>query len=263
MKFIVANWKMNPQNLAEAKSILSSIKKGLNKIKKIEIVICPPFLFVSSPIFKNSSFKLGAQDVFFEEKGAFTGEISPKMLKSLGCEYVIIGHSERRKLGETDEVINKKIKSALTSGLKVILCIGETEKEKKAGKTKIILERQLKADLDRIENCPPAASSAQPMRAGKLKIDNLILAYEPVWAIGTGNACDADYAKEVVLFLKKSLKNLPILYGGSVNSNNALSYIKDAGFDGLLIGGASLNPEEFKKIVKEIDLFLKSGKISH
>jgi triosephosphate isomerase len=254
---IVANWKMNPQTLAEAKQLFNSIKKGLKNIKNAEVVICPPFVFL--PFFKSfQNLKLGAQDCFWQDynppttlppfgrapKGAFTGEISPIMLKDLGCQYVILGHSERRiHFGETDEIVNKKLKAAIKEKLKPILCIGETEKERKNGKTFQVLKRQLKEDLSHLTT---------------QSLNHLIIAYEPVWAIGTGNACQPKEAKEVVLFLRKFTQplfhstTLPlILYGGSVNSKNAADYII-IGFDGLLVGGASLNPKEFVKIIKSI-----------
>jgi triosephosphate isomerase len=261
MKLIVANWKCNPQSLAEAKRLFNSIKKGIRNVKNCEIVICPPFVYlpiVSSFIVHRSSFKLGAQDCFWEDynpptalplkrapKGAFTGQISPLMLKDLGCEYVIVGHSEKRALGENDEMINKKLKSAIKAKLKPILCIGETFEEKKKGKTLKILRNQLKKDLKGLIN----SSTHQ--------LINLIVAYEPVWAIGTGNACQPKEAKEVLKFLKKITHQLinsstnKLLYGGSVNSKNAADYI-NIGFDGLLVGGASLNPKEFAKIIKSI-----------
>jgi len=255
---IVANWKCNPTNLAGAKRLFNSVKRGIKKTKNVNVVICPPFIYI--PTFQHSNIptiKLGAQDCFWEQSGAFTGEVSPAMLKDLGCQYVILGHSERRKLGETDEMINKKIKAALKENLRPILCIGETEEERKAGKTFEVLRNQLKKDLEGI--VPPTKF----LVGGK--IENLILAYEPVWAIGTGNPCRPEDAKRVLLFLRKILKTTtrpppshkraptPILYGGSVNSENALGYIKEAGFEGLLVGGASLDSKEFIKIVENVE----------
>jgi len=248
-KLIVANWKMNPQSLKEAKRLFNSVKNWIkrhsNVLKNIGIIICPPFVYLpgfalstSNLRHRTSNISLGAQDLFWEEKGAFTGEISPKMLKNLGVEYVIVGHSERRKiLGETDEMINKKLKAAIKTKLKPILCIGETEKERTSGKTFQVLKNQLKKALNGTSNV-------------KLQTSNLIIAYEPVWAIGTGNPCKPEDAKEVLLFLRKILK-FPILYGGSVNSKIAKDYI-EVGFDGLLVGGASLDPKEFIEIIKGI-----------
>ncbi len=227
---IVANWKCNPTTLSEAKRIFDLVKKGVDKIenkKKVEVVVCPPFVYLSSFKFQVSSFKLGAQDVFWENPpaggGAFTGEISAKMLKNLGCGYVIIGHSERRKyFKETDETINKKLKAALENGLKAILCIDKKSQIKNA--LKGIAKKQFK---------------------------NLILAYEPVFAIGTGKPCSIEKARKMNFLIRKAVKiNIKILYGGSVNSQNAADFIKKAKFHGLLVGGASLKPKEFVKIVK-------------
>jgi len=245
-KLIVANWKMNPQGLLEAKKLFLSIKNWIKKnstlLKKTEIIICPPFVYLAplSKLLKPKNYnlkpKLGAQDLFWAKMGAFTGEISPKMLKNLGVEYVILGHSERRHiLKETDEMIAKKLEAAIKNKLKPILCIGETEKERKSGKTFKILKNQLNSA---IQNLKPTTYNLKP----------IIIAYEPVWAIGTGNPCKPEDAKEVLIFLKK-LTQSSVLYGGSVNSQNAKDYI-EVGFDGLLVGGASLNKKEFIKIIK-------------
>jgi triosephosphate isomerase len=240
---IVANWKCNPTTLKGAKLLFNSVQKGIKNIKNAEIVICPPFIYLpilSSVISHQSSVKLGAQDCFWEEKGAFTGEVSPKMLKDLGCQYVIIGHSERRRyFKETDEMINKKIKAALEVKLKPILCIGETEAERKKGETFKVLKKQVSTAFKNISSIINHQSS-------------VIIAYEPIWAIGTGNPCLPPEAKKVLLFLRKSLRKTSILYGGSVNSENARDYLKKAGFQGLLVGGASLNAQEFIKIVKNV-----------
>lgn len=233
MKLIVGNWKMNPYRLAQAKRFFSLVAKEIKNLKRVRVVICPPFLYIPYFSSKNNLF-LGAQNCFWEKSGAFTGEISPLMLKDLKVKYVILGHSERRRIfKETDELIAKKVKAVLGLKLNPILCIGEDLKERKAKKTKIVLKRQLRGSLFQLK---------------KEKLNQIILAYEPVWAIGSGRPCDAKEAKEILLFLKKFLKN-KILYGGSVNSQNARFYLK-AGFDGLLIGGASLKPQEFIKIVK-------------
>ncbi len=200
---IVANWKMNPSSLKEAKLLF-------NRVKKADGIICPPFVYLSS------LKATGAQDVFWENRGAFTGEVSALMLKNLGVKYVIVGHSERRKhFKETDEMIAKKIKAVLKVSLKPILCI------------------------DKLSQIPK-----------KIK-GKLIVAYEPLFAIGTGKACSPLRAKKMRLSIKKIVGGkVPILYGGSVNSQNAKSYIKQAGFQGLLVGGASLKPQEFIDIVK-------------
>lgn len=251
-KIIIANWKMNPNSLKEAKDIFEGIKSGVPAFAKgsseaMEVVVCPPFLYlkdlwdVRHPTgMSDILVSLGAQNLFYEEKGAYTGEISASMLKDLGCEYVIIGHSERRKyFDETDETVNKKIKSAIKAGLKPIFCVGETEEQRNSGKAEEVVERQIKIGLAGIENW-------------KLKIENLIVAYEPVWAIGTGNACGVEDAKKMREFIEKKIKNTSIVYGGSVNSQNASDYVKKAGYNGFLVGGASLKPDEFIKIINLI-----------
>ena len=201
---------MNPETLIKAKRLF-------NAVKKTKAIICPPFPYLS--VFKYNF--LCAQDCHWEESGAFTGEVSPKRLKNLGVKYVIIGHSERRALGETEEIIEKKLKAALKAGLIPILCVGE----KKGENAKKVINKQLKKNLK-----------------------GVIIAYEPVWAIGTGNFCSANKANKVREFIKEKLDN-KILYGGSVNSKIAKDYLK-IGFDGLLVGGASLDAEEFRKIAK-------------
>ncbi|KPJ57297.1 hypothetical protein AMJ49_01705 [Parcubacteria bacterium DG_74_2] len=235
---IVANWKMNPKTIVKSKQLFNSVKKIIKDIKNVEVVICPPFIYLPHLLNTKSSIlnpKLGAQDCFWKEKGAFTGEISPKQLSNLGCQYVIVGHSTRRTLGETNEMINRKIKAALKAKLKPILCIGETKKERKEKKTKTVLKKQLRKALNHLSF---------------KSFNRLIIAYEPIWAIGTGRACGIFEAKKANLFIRKITKKFPILYGGSVNSKNALSYIKESEFQGLLVGGASLKAKEFIKIVK-------------
>jgi triosephosphate isomerase len=216
---IIANWKMNPVSLKEAEKLFKEIEKNTKGIKKSEIVVCPPFVFLSS--FEPSSIKLGGQDCSAQEKGAFTGETSPLMLKDLGCQYVILGHSERRKYQqETDEIVNAKIKTALAFGLIPILCIDNME--------------QLKESLN------------------GLPVQQVIIAFEPVWAIGTGKACSAEEAAKMRTEIQGFVGNVPVLYGGSVNAQNCRDYI-DAGFQGLLVGGASLKPEEFAGIALNLE----------
>jgi len=232
---IVANWKCNPTTLEGAKLLFNSVKRGIQNIRNLEVVICPPFPYLSIINNQLSIIKLGAQDCFWEERGAYTGEISPKMLKDLGVEYVIIGHSERRKYQqEKDLMIYKKIEAALKRGLKPILCI------------------------DKIPQLPSflrkrgGRRGRNPLRPKK-DLEDVIIAYEPLFAIGTGKPCSIDKAKKMRIAIKKKLnKNIPILYGGSANSENARDYVKKAGFQGLLVGGASLNAQEFIKIVKNV-----------
>ena len=246
-KFIVANWKCNPTTDKKAKQLFLSVKRGLKNKKNTEVVICPPFCYLTI-INNNLSFiKLGAQNCFFEDKGAYTGEVSCEMLKSLKCKYVIIGHSERRMIfEETDEIVNRKIKKTLKFGLEPIFCIGETAKEKQQGRTFKVLEREIKKGLEKVS---------------KREIEKVIIAYEPIWAIGSNNCCEEDKIMTVALFIRKFIsrlynkkiaKKIRILYGGSVNSQNAINYLKNPEIQGLLIGGASLKPKEFIKIVKTL-----------
>jgi triosephosphate isomerase len=239
---IVANWKMNPSTQAEAKEIFDTIRDGAKGLKS-EVVICPPYVCLYASSFGKGVVSMGAQNVHFEEKGAFTGEISTAMLKDLGVEYVIIGHSERRKyFGETNEAVNKKIKASLKAGLKIIFCIGETEEERNAGKKSEVLEGQIKNGL-------AGVGIAQAK-----SLENINIAYEPVWAIGTGNNCSVEETKESLDFIRKFINpDMRILYGGSVKSDNSADYIKQAGANGLLVGGASLKPEEFIKIIKSAE----------
>jgi len=222
MKYlVVANWKCNPTTLKGAKLLFDGIERGVKKIKNAEVVVCPPFIYLS----KLSGLALGAQNCFWQDKGAFTGEISAKMLKDLGCKYVIIGHSERRRyFKETCTIVNKKIKAALVNNLKCILCIDNIGQ----------VRRGLKG-------------------ISKKEIKKIIIAYEPIFAIGTGKACSIEKARKMKLAIKKILgENTIVLYGGSVNSKNARDFIKKAQFQGLLVGGVSLKPKEFIQIVKNI-----------
>lgn len=255
---IIANWKMNPQALKEVARLFDVAEENVRNVKNdgnIEVVICAPFVWLgilgaSASAHSKAGYgglALGSQDCFWEQKGAYTGEISPAMLKNLGCKYVIIGHSERRKyFGENGEIINKKIKGALSVGIKPIFCVGEKHDEKEI--IKEILERQLFEGL--------AGVSFQ-------KIVDIVIAYEPVWAISSeeGEYCSPEYAFSASLIIKKFLfkaydktvaDKIRIVYGGSVDSKNSVSYIKEAKFDGLLVGGASLNAAEFGKIIKNV-----------
>ena len=239
-KLIVANWKCNPTTLKEAKLLFNSVKNGVKNIKNVEVVICPPFIYLSNIQHLKSDIQFGAQDCFWEQNGAFTGEISPSMLKDLGVDYVIIGHSERRKYQqEKDSMIYKKIEAALKRGLKPILCIDKISQ---------IREHQRSVKMNEVHRLKKGIK-------GIIKKDfkKIILAYEPLFAIGTGKPCSIDKAKKMRIAIKKKLnKNIPILYGGSINSQNARDYVKKAGFQGLLVGGASLNAQEFIKIVKNV-----------
>ncbi|MAE43052.1 triose-phosphate isomerase [Candidatus Woesearchaeota archaeon] len=238
---IAANWKMN-KTIKETVSFINDFKNLIKKIKNVEIVICPPFtsLNESSKLLKSSNIRLGAQNIHYENKGAFTGEISPVMIKEL-AEYVVLGHSERRQyFNETNQLINKKIKAALKNKLKVILCIGETLQQRESNKTTDIIENQIKNCLKDIN-----------------EMKNIAIAYEPIWAIGTGKTASPEQAEETHKFIRQLLKklynenisnNARIIYGGSVNEKNAKALLKMKNIDGALVGGASLEPETFSKI---------------
>jgi len=247
--FIAGNWKMNT-TVTEAEKLVYEMLDKLDRIEGVEKVLCPPFvsLVAIHMMLQDSSIKLGAQNMYFETAGAYTGEISPLMLSEL-CEFVILGHSERRwYFEETDETVNKKVKIALASKLKPILCVGERLEENEAGKTEEIINRQLTAALDSIE--PVVLSIAK----------NLVIAYEPVWAIGTGKAASGDQAAATIQFIRDILvklgnksiaQDLRILYGGSVTGANIAEFISHPEIDGALVGGASLKAEEFASIVEQ------------
>ena len=240
--FMAANWKMN-KTVSETGDFISAFIPEVKDVSDIDIVIAPPFtsLIVAAEKIKNTNILLAAQDIFYEEKGAYTGEISPLMLTDIGCSYVIIGHSERRQyFHETDDIINKKIKAARKNGLGVIFCIGESLEEREAGKTFEILEREILKGLKGIgpEKC--------------------VVAYEPIWAIGTGKTATPEQAQEAHAFVREQLKalysnkadELCIIYGGSVTPENVDTLMACNDVDGALVGGASLKVESFSRIVK-------------
>ncbi|MFA4835387.1 MAG: triose-phosphate isomerase [Dehalococcoidia bacterium] len=240
---IAGNWKMNT-TVDEAVSLVKAMKERLESIKGVDKVVCPPFVSLTSvrEVLKGSSIGLGAQNMYFEEKGAYTGEVSGAMLSGL-CQYVILGHSERRGyFGDTDELVNKKIKAALKAGLKPIVCVGETLEENEAGKTEAVVSRQVKAAL-----------------AGIASIDNLVLAYEPIWAIGTGKAATEQQANATIGLIRKvvaglygkAAEELRIQYGGSANAKNTAALMSQPQIDGALVGGASLKPDEFVSMVEQ------------
>ena len=239
-KLIIANWKMNPLSVSEA----------VNLAKKEDVknaIIAPPFVFLESvgKILKYA--RLAAQDVFSSNAGAYTGEISPVMLKKLGVQYIIIGHSERRRLGETDDVINKKIIAVLENGLKPILCVGEplTVRKKGLNYAQNFVKSQLQKALYSLNSKSYILNS------------RLIIAYEPVWAIGTGIPDKPESAAKMHKYIKNLLATrysllVKVIYGGSVNFKNAKSFLKNSEIDGALVGGASLNTIEFRLIVKTV-----------
>lgn len=244
MKLISANWKMN-MTPSQTKEYLYNFLPLVEDVKDREILLCVPFtsLCIASEMLKDKHVKFGAQNVHYEPKGAFTGEISVGMLKDLGVSYVIVGHSERRWLfGESDEIINKKLIACLGSGIRPILCVGERQDEREAGLTFKVIETQVKLALSSLEDYT----------------DMIDIAYEPVWAIGSGNPATPEDAQKVHRFIKELLESLNknykgttrILYGGSVNTHNASEFMKMPDIDGLLVGGASLDPEAFSQIVK-------------
>ena len=246
-KVIAGNWKMN-LNLQESISLISGIKNGLGiPSSNVEVIICPPYtsLETASTLVKNSAIKLGAQNMYFEESGAYTGEISALMLRSVGCEYVILGHSERRTIfGETNSTINKKIHKALGSGLLPIFCLGETLDEREKEITFDVIKRQVVEGLKNVD-------------ADNMK--KIIVAYEPVWAIGTGKVASKEQAEEVHAFIRKELtalyssevaEQIIIQYGGSVKPDNAAELFAQPDIDGGLIGGASLNADDFLAICR-------------
>jgi triosephosphate isomerase len=239
--FISANWKMN-KTIDETVEFINAFLPLVKDINDVDILITPPFtsLSTASGFLKGTNIRLGAQNVFYEEKGAFTGEISPAMLISAGCTHVIVGHSERRQyFHETDEIVNRKIKTARKSGLEVILCIGESLAEREGNKTFEVLDSQLSGSLK------------------DLNLDGLTIAYEPIWAIGTGRTATKEQANEAHAYIREWLKKniegaeaIRILYGGSVTPENIASLISEPEVDGGLVGGASLKPESFAGIVK-------------
>jgi triosephosphate isomerase len=242
--FIAGNWKMNT-TVTEAEKLVLEMLEKLDRVEGVEKVLCPPFvsLVAINMMLQGSSIKLGAQNMYFETKGAYTGEISSVMLSEL-CEFVILGHSERRwYFGETDEIVNKKVKAALANRLKPILCVGERLAENEAGKTEEVINRQATAALNGIE-----------------PVSDLVIAYEPVWAIGTGKAASGEQAAATIQFIRDVLaklwdkgiaQDLRILYGGSVTSANTAEFISHPEIDGALVGGASLKAEEFVSIVEQ------------
>ena len=250
-KMICGNWKMNPVTLKEAEKLFAGVIKNVSSAKKTEIVICPPIIYLEpfSHFLKNKSYKqkanLGAQDAFYGDTGAFTGEVSAEMLSTLGIRYVILGHSERRALGEKSSDVNKKIKASLASGLRPILCVGESERDSNHDYFNFI-KTQLKESLSGIF---------------KSSTSKIIIAYEPIWAISSTpdrKDATADDSQEMVIFIRKILFDIfgkdaslvKILYGGSVGEKNAEEFLRNGGVDGLLVGRASLDAKKFGEIIK-------------
>ena len=245
-KFIAGNWKMYT-TAATARELASAVVRGLGPESRVTVAVCPPFPYLSAvaEVLRGSPVGLGAQNLYPEKEGAFTGEVSPAMLRDLGCRYVIVGHSERRhKLGETDAFINRKVKAALAVGLQVILCVGETLEEREANRMEGVLNEQLTGGLSGV--------TAEALRG-------VVLAYEPVWAIGTGRNATPEQAEEAHAFLRRRVgqlcgadaaDGLVIQYGGSVKPENAGILLGQPDVDGALVGGASLKADPFLAIVR-------------
>ncbi len=244
LPMIAGNWKMNT-TVKEARALVTDMIPLLEQIENVEKVVCPPFVSLSAiaEVLRGSSIRLGAQNVYFEERGAYTGEISPPMLAEL-CEYVIVGHSERRHyFNETGEIVNRKVQAALRFNLKPILCIGERLEEYDAGRTEEVVIGQLRSSLSGVES--PRG---------------LVVAYEPVWAIGTGRAATGEQANRIIglirhnvaeLYTEGFARDLRILYGGSVTADNTAEFMQQPEIDGALVGGASLKADQFSSIVKQ------------
>ena len=246
LPLIAGNWKMN-KTVEEALDLVRQLKASLSGVKGVEVAVAPPFtaLYAVQKELKGSAILVAAQNLHWEEKGAFTGEISSLMLREIGVQYVILGHSERRQFfGETDETVNRRVRSALAHHLKPIFCVGEMLKEREDGKTFAVLERQIDGGLKGIT---------------EKELGSLVIAYEPVWAIGTGKTATPQEAEEVHRFIRERLRKLfsgelaetvRIQYGGSVTPENVKGLMEQEDIDGALVGGASLKSETFSKIVR-------------
>lgn len=253
---IAGNWKLN-KTIQEAVDLVTLLKRSIRDTQSVDIVVCPPFTALSevSEILIESDIKMGAQDLFWEDKGAFTGEVSAPMLKDAGCAYVLVGHSERRQFfHETHQTVNKKTKAALKAGLVPITCVGEMLAEREAQKTFKVIEEQLAGAFADF-----TATDAQ----------KVILAYEPVWAIGTGKVATPAQAQEVHGFIRKWLagrfgadaaKSIRIQYGGSVKADNIAELMREEDIDGALVGGASLDAQGFSDIIKNTQAVLVSAR---
>ena len=252
-KLIIANWKMNPKTAREASALAQAVAKGARRFaRKVEVVLAPPFTFLVLPTIASVkagclSLKLGAQDVFWEREGAYTGEVSVAQLKSVGASYVIVGHSERRAFSETNEMVHKKLLAVLKNGMYAVLCVGEQERKKETAFPPLVREELYEG----LHGIP------------KPLLRRLIVVYEPVWAI-SGHGVGADKPKDVFemtilirrelvrLIGKKRAMRTPILYGGSVDEKNSAQFVGEGRVDGLLVGGASLRPKSFIGIVRSV-----------
>jgi len=247
-KIVIANWKLNPVDPEEANKLFSDTKRIASNFKKVNVVVAPPFVYISKFSANKGSVSLGSQDAFWEKSGAFTGETSSYLLSNLGVKYSILGHSEKRALGESDEMVRKKVKSSLDSFITPIVCIGEKERDLH-GKYLEELKHQIKNSLGKLS---------------KKDVEKIIIAYEPVWAIGktAKDAINPARLHEMVIFIKKVLTDLfgrdcaekvTIIYGGSVDASNAKDLCENGEVSGFLVGGASLNTERFKGILSSLE----------
>lgn len=245
-KLVVGNWKMNPVYLEDAKKIAREVKRVARTLKRTQVVICPPFVYLGSlSSLADKTFFLGAQNAHSEYSGSFTGEVSASELPDFKVSYVIVGHSERRKMGETDEVVNKKVKSVLGQGMNVIVCVGESSRDHNGDYFEFIKTQLLSA----LKDVP------------KKILYQVTVAYEPIWAIGAKEAMSPRDLQEMSIFIKKVLKDvfgsagevMRVLYGGSVDKNNADALVRDGNVSGLLVGRESLKPKDFSELLKIVD----------
>ncbi|MES2966491.1 MAG: triose-phosphate isomerase [Patescibacteria group bacterium] len=245
---VIANWKMNPVTLQEAKTIFTGIKNNSKKFLETTVVIAPPTLYITElkKLTTKTSLALGAQNTHFDVKGAYTGEHSIPQLVEAGVSYVIIGHSERRQQGETDELIGRKVMATLKGKCTAVVCVGEKTRDTQ-GNFYSLIEQQIKAAVGEVQ---------------KSRLKDVVIAYEPIWAIGTGATATVADVMEMQLFIKKILtklfdrtgaRNVRVIYGGSVNADNAKELFISGGINGFLVGGASLKPVDFGKIIQAVN----------
>ncbi len=247
--FVAGNWKMNT-SLAEATALAAGLAEKIGSVESVDIAVCPPFVYIPAVVaaVAGSNIAVGGQNLFYESNGAYTGETSTDMLKDVGCKYVILGHSERRHvIGETDQIVNRKVIKALADDLDVIFCVGELLAEREASQTDEVVTRQIKIGLEAI--------------AGEGLADRLTIAYEPVWAIGTGKTATPDQAQEVHAMIRGLIADMydstvadaiRIQYGGSVKPSNAAELLGQSDVDGALVGGAALKVDDFAGIVSAV-----------
>lgn len=245
-RFVIGNWKQNPSSTKKALSILKGIKKDAGLAKKVDTVLIPPSLFLTilqKEVKASKRITVGAQDVYWEEGGAFTGKVSPAMLKDVGAKYIIVGHSEQRAMGDTETMVNKKLRAVLKAGMSPILCVGERKRDADGEFVRFV--------RDQIAS---AVKGVQPKQ-----ISSIVVAYEPIWAIGTGKAASDKDALEMALLVRhtliqlysrKTVEKIPVLYGGSVKAKNCNDFLAHPEIAGFLVGGASLDPKEFSKIIQ-------------